>query len=121
MCRMLLPQKSYNGNHFGPAAAPAVSRTWDFSDRPRPLWVTRTVGWGRNPFRTIQVSPKDLPGHAAAVWRCGTGQFSWEGLTMSERAIEERQGWASDIIGVGIGLYSVLFLLVTFLCIYVPA
>ena len=36
---------------------------------------------------------------------------------MSERAIEERQGWASDIIGVGIGLglYSVLFLLVTFL------
>ena len=23
---------------------------------------------------------------------------------MSERAIEERQGWASDIIGVGIGL-----------------
>jgi hypothetical protein len=38
---------------------------------------------------------------------------------MSERAIEERQGWASDIIGVGIGLglYSVLFLLVTFLCI----
>ena len=40
---------------------------------------------------------------------------------MSERAIEERQGWAWDIIGVGIGLYSVLFLLVTFLCIYVPA
>jgi hypothetical protein len=46
-----------------------------------------------------------------------------EGLTMSERAIEERQGWASDIIGVGLGLalYSALFLLVTFLCIYVPA
>jgi hypothetical protein len=45
------------------------------------------------------------------------------GLTMSERAIEERQGWASDIIGVGIGvgLYSALFLLVTFLCIYLPA
>ena len=43
-------------------------------------------------------------------------------LTMSERAIE-RQGWGSDIIGVGlgIGLYSVLFLLVTFLCVYVPA
>ncbi len=49
--------------------------------------------------------------------------FSWEGLTMSERAIEERQGWATDIVGVGIGigLYSALFLLVTFLCIYVPA
>ena len=41
---------------------------------------------------------------------------------MSERAIEKRQGWASDIIGVGLGLalYSALFLLVTFLCIYVP-
>jgi hypothetical protein len=40
---------------------------------------------------------------------------------MSERAIEE--GWASDIIGVGIGvgLYSVLLLLVTFLCLFVPA
>jgi hypothetical protein len=42
---------------------------------------------------------------------------------MSERAIEERQGWTSDIIGVGLGvaLYSVLFLLVAFLCVYVPA
>jgi len=42
---------------------------------------------------------------------------------MSQRAIEERQGWTSDIIGVGlgVGLYSVLFLLVTFLCIYAPA
>jgi hypothetical protein len=48
--------------------------------------------------------------------------FLWEGLTMSERAIEERQGWATDIVGVGmIGLYSALFLLVTFLCICVPA
>jgi hypothetical protein len=45
------------------------------------------------------------------------------GLTMSERVLQERQGWASDVIGVGlgIGLYSVLFLLVTFLCVYVPA
>jgi len=44
-------------------------------------------------------------------------------LTMSERVIDERQGWTSDIVGVGLGLglYSVLFLLVTFLCIYTPA
>ena len=48
--------------------------------------------------------------------------FSWEG-PMSERATDERQGWATDIVGVGIGigLYSALFVLVTFLCIYVPA
>jgi hypothetical protein len=48
--------------------------------------------------------------------------FSWEG-PMSERATDERQGWATDIVGVGIGigLYSALFLLVTFLCIFVPA
>jgi hypothetical protein len=42
---------------------------------------------------------------------------------MSERAFEERQRWASDIIGVGLGvaLYSVLLVLITFLCVYVPA
>jgi hypothetical protein len=41
------------------------------------------------------------------------------GLTMSERAIEERQSWASYIIEIvaGVGLYSVLFSLVTF-CAY---
>jgi hypothetical protein len=45
------------------------------------------------------------------------------GLTMSERFVDEVQTWASDIIGVvsGIGLYSVLFSLVTFLCLYLPA
>jgi hypothetical protein len=42
---------------------------------------------------------------------------------MSERIVEDGQSWASDIIGVvsGVGLYSVLFLLVTFLCLYIPA
>ena len=42
---------------------------------------------------------------------------------MSERVVDERQGRASDIIGVlsGVGLYSVLIFLVTFLCLYVPA
>jgi hypothetical protein len=44
-------------------------------------------------------------------------------LTMSERAVEVGQGWASDIIGIvtGVGLYSVLFSLVIFLCLYFPA
>jgi len=43
------------------------------------------------------------------------------GLTMSERVVGEGQSWASDIIGVlcGVGLYSVLIFLVTFLCLYV--
>ena len=42
---------------------------------------------------------------------------------MSERAVEVGQSWASDIIGVvtGIALYSFLFSVVTFLCLYVPA
>jgi hypothetical protein len=45
------------------------------------------------------------------------------GLTMSERFVDEGQSWASDIIGVasGVGLYSVLFSLVIFLCLYLPA
>jgi hypothetical protein len=44
-------------------------------------------------------------------------------LTMSERFVDEGQSWASDVIGVvsGVGLYSVLFSLVTFLCLYFPA
>ncbi len=43
------------------------------------------------------------------------------GLTMSERVVDKGQNWASDIIGVlgGVGLYSVLIFLVTFLCLYV--
>jgi hypothetical protein len=42
---------------------------------------------------------------------------------MSERLADEGQSWASDIIGIvsGVGLYSVLLFLVTFLCLYVPA
>jgi formate-dependent phosphoribosylglycinamide formyltransferase (GAR transformylase) len=42
---------------------------------------------------------------------------------MSERVVDKGQNWASDIIGVlgGVGLYSVLIFLVTFLCLYVPA
>ena len=45
------------------------------------------------------------------------------GLTMSERVVDEGQSWASDTIGVvsSVGLYSVLFFLVTFLCLYFPA
>jgi hypothetical protein len=45
------------------------------------------------------------------------------GLTVSERVVDEGQSWASDIIGVvsGGGLYSVLFFLAIFLCLYVPA
>ena len=45
------------------------------------------------------------------------------GLTMSERVVDDGRSWASDIIGVvsGVGLYSFLFFLVTFLCLYFPA
>jgi hypothetical protein len=45
------------------------------------------------------------------------------GLTMSERVVDDGQSWTSDIIGVvsGVGLYSFLFFLVTFLCLYFPA
>jgi hypothetical protein len=73
-------------------------------------------------FRTIQVGPKDLPAILRQSHRAVPATFVGD-LTMSERVVEVGQSWASDIIGIvtGIGLYSVLFSLVTFLCLYVPA
>jgi hypothetical protein len=38
---------------------------------------------------------------------------------MSERTVEERRGWASDIVWVVV--YSILVLLVMLLWVYVPA
>jgi uncharacterized integral membrane protein len=42
-----------------------------------------------------------------------------ENPAMSEQAIEERRGWASDIVWVVV--YSILVLLVMLLWVYVPA
>jgi hypothetical protein len=76
--------------------------------------------WAR--FRTIQVCPKDFPAMPRQSEGAAPATFMG-GLTMSERFVDEGQSWASDIIGVvsGVGLYSVLFSLVTFLCLYLPA
>ena len=73
-------------------------------------------------FRTIQVGPKDFPAMPRQSEGAAPATFVG-GLTMSERVVDEGQSWASDIIGVlsGVGLYSVLIFLVTFLCLYVPA
>ena len=73
-------------------------------------------------FRTIQVCPKDFPAMPRQSEGAAPATFVG-GLTMSERVVDEGQSWASDIIGVlsGVGLYSVLIFLVTFLCLYVPA
>ena len=70
------------------------------------------------PFRTIQVGPKDFPAMPRQSEGAAPATFVG-GLTMSERVVDEGQSWASDIIGVV--SYSVLFFLVTFLCLYVPA
>jgi hypothetical protein len=41
---------------------------------------------------------------------------------MSEQAVDERRGWASDIVyHVGRGVYSILVILVMLLWVYVPA
>jgi len=73
-------------------------------------------------FRTIQVGPKDLPAMLRQSQGAAPANFVGD-PTMSERVVEVGQSWASDIIGIvtGVGLYSVLFSLVTFLCLYVPA
>jgi hypothetical protein len=49
------------------------------------------------------------------------GRLNWapRRTSMSEQAIEERRGWASDIVWVVV--YSILVLLVMLLWVYVPA
>jgi hypothetical protein len=90
---------------------------------PRPRPHRRTArGLPLPEFRTIQVCPKDFPAMPRQSGGAAPATFVG-GLTMSERVVDEGQSWASDIIGVlsGVGLYSVLIFLVTFLCLYVPA
>ena len=51
------------------------------------------------------------------------GRYDRLPMMAADLVVDEGQSWASDIIGVlsGVGLYSVLIFLVTFLCLYVPA
>jgi hypothetical protein len=91
------------------------------------LAATRMTPCGPRPrgaprFRTIQVCPKDFLAMPRQSEGAAPATFMG-GLTMSERFVDEGQSWASDIIGVvsGVGLYSALFFLVTFLCLYFPA
>jgi hypothetical protein len=65
-------------------------------------------------FRTIQVCPKDLPRPLRQAERAGSKES-----IMSEQAVEERRGWASDIVWVV--LYSIVILLVMLLSVHVPA
>jgi hypothetical protein len=121
-----------------PAARPrTLPRLADQSERspaaracPAPMWgaaagMPRYIFPRRTDlprFRTIQVCPKDFPAMPRQSGGAAPATFVG-GLTMSERVVDEGQSWASDIIGVlsGVGLYSVLIFLVTFLCLYVPA
>ena len=67
-------------------------------------------------FRRIQVCPKDLSIRLVAGSLCeGGGPIALlQGeFTMSEQAVGERRGWASDIMWVA--LYSILVLLAMFL------
>ena len=56
-----------------------------------------------------------------AEFAMGYGRLNWapRRTSMSEQAIEERRGWASDIVWVVV--YSILVLLVMLLWVYVPA
>src|SRR5262249_4378431 len=96
---------------------PAVQRT-----PAAPDWVQHSRGVGSAPprFRTIQVCPKDCPSARWQAEYAGTHALRPQGeSTMSEQAVAERRGWASDILWVV--LYSILVLLVMLLWIYVPA
>ena len=76
----------------------------------------------RPDLRPIQVWPKDFPAMPRQSGGAAPATFVG-GLAVSERVVDEGQSWASDIIGVlsGVGLYSVLIFLATFLRLYVPA
>jgi hypothetical protein len=59
------------------------------------------VGAGEHRLRTFQIDPKDLP--IFSVASCARGKAATlkrEGDTMNERAIEERQTRAWDIVWV---------------------
>jgi hypothetical protein len=72
-------------------------------------------------FRTIQLRPNDFLAMPRQSEGAAPSTFVG-GLTMSERVVDQGQSWASDIIGVacGVGLYSFVIFLFTFLCLYVP-
>jgi hypothetical protein len=88
---------------------------------PLDIGATRTPPW-RARFRTIQAGAKDFPATLRQSRAAVPATFMGE-LTMSEHVVEVGQSWASDIIGIatGVGLYSILFSLVIFLCLYIPA
>ena len=68
-------------------------------------------------IQNFQVRPKDLSIRSVAG---GTHALRPQGEpAMSEQAVEERRGWASDIVWVVV--YSILVLLVMLLWVYVPA
>jgi hypothetical protein len=80
---------------------------------------------GPHQFRTIKVCAKDLPTALRHVQRAGihacylSSNLRPQGDPLSEQVVEERRGWASDIVWVV--LYSMLVLLVMLLWVYVPA
>jgi hypothetical protein len=82
----------------GLAAAPRVAGCDRLGWRPAAVSPPR--------FRTIQVCPKDFPAMLRQSDGAAPAHFVG-GVTMSERAIDERQGWDSDIVGVGPGSRSI--------------
>jgi hypothetical protein len=73
-------------------------------------------------FRTIQVYPQGPApwfGGRLMVRRCMRAICYPRRPTMKQQAVGERRDWGADITGVG--LYSVLILVVTLLWVYIPA
>ena len=75
----------------------------------------------RATFRTIQIYPKDFPTalrqvDCAAIHAC---RLPLRRSAMNEQVVAERRHSASDIVEVV--LYSIAFLLVMLLWVYVPA
>src|SRR5262249_25904967 len=108
------PAAVTTGLDVGPSAVCLLSSDMTESPRATLVWLKALTASQNASIQNISGLPQG-PVHPFG------GRLNWapRRTSMSEQAIEERRGWASDIVWVVV--YSILVLLVMLLWVYVPA